>query len=167
MLIPNDKVYRFLLGFIAVGLVIIIALIFFPGKPSIPGPIKSQLTSTLLIPKGGDYITDRESAKYDSKIKLLTFRTQIKGLTTVTVSEQATPDQFTDIPTYSEKVFQKFGEYKTFEMSIGIVHLVRSPKDKQQAAVINTKGTLMFVKPDKDLTEDQWREFFKNIAVIQ
>lgn len=153
---------------VSVGIVLIVGLWLFPDKPPIPGPIKAKLTSTLLVPRGGDYQVKRESAKYDPKLKVLTYEVAINGVGSAVVSEQPTPDSFIDIPQVYDKVVANMNEYGTFDSDIGTVHLTR-PKDLggKQAAVMNAKGTLMFVKPERDLSDDQWRKLFNGLEVVR
>jgi hypothetical protein len=82
------------------------------------------------------------------------------------LSEQPTPDSFTDVPQVYDKVVDSMQEYQKFDVDVGTVHLTRPPSlNGKQAAVLNTKGTLLFAKPDKDLSEDQWRRFFNSFVV--
>ena len=32
---------------------------------------------------------------------------------------------------------------------------------------MNAKGTLMFVKPERDLSDDQWRKLFNGFEVVK
>jgi hypothetical protein len=167
MLNSMKKWYVIGLGsFVAVGGMIIIALLL-GQKPPIPRPIKQQVTSTILAPKSSSIVTDRESVKYDTKIKLLTYNAQINEIKVV-VSQQPTPENFTDIPQVYDKMVEGMSEYLKFDVAVGTVHLTR-PKELagKQAAVLNTKGTLMFAKPDKDLSDDQWRKFFNSLDIVR
>ncbi len=150
----------------AIGLVVILGLVLGP-KAAVPGSIKRQVTSTLLVPQGGDTQVNRESMKYDSSIKLLTFNA-VMGETKMVFSEQPTPDSLNDIPQVFDNLMSSMGQYSSFVTDTGTVNLTR-PKELvgKQAAVLNSKGTLMFVKPDKDLSEDQWRKLFKNLAIVK
>jgi len=67
-----------------------------------------------------------------------------------------------------DKVVTSMNGYGKFDCDSGTVHLTR-PKDLagKQAAVMNAKGTLMFVKPASDLSEDQWRKLFNGLEVIK
>lgn len=149
-----------------VGILIILFLILFPGKPPLPSPVKAQVTSTILIPKGADYSVDRETAKYEKTNKLLTFKIKKKDVTIATITEQPTPDTFTDIPTFSQKFFEQAGEYKTFDSINGTVHLLHPQKGVKDAAAMNAKGTLMFVNPSIVFSEDDWRKLFQNITTL-
>jgi len=134
-------------------------------KPPIPGPIKRQLTSTLILPNTSRYPVDRATTKYDAKIKQLTFNSTAFSQDVV-VSEQPTPDSFTDVPQVYQKVLESMSDFADFDTGIGTVHLTRPANlGGKQAAVLNAKGTLLFAKPSSDLTEDQWRQFFNSVDV--
>jgi hypothetical protein len=164
--IPNKKLRVSLYIFAGLWLSVIIGFVFFPSKPLIPAVIRQQVTSTILIPSGDKSSIIRDTAKYDPANKLLTFRTVLaQDGTTATIAEQVTPNQFSDIPQYSDRFFEQVGEYQHFDTAVGTVHLLK-PKGVSGAAGINTKGTLMFVTPDKALSEDQWRQFFLTIKTL-
>lgn len=161
----NRWLKRTLLGVVPLVLVIAVALLI--PKPPIPKAVKDQVSSTLLMPKQDQVKISRDSAKFDSSLKLLTYTATAFGSSLV-VSEQPTPDSFVDIPQVYDKVVTSMGEYESFDVDVGTVHLTR-PKDLggRQAAVLNTKGTLMFVKPASDLSDDDWRRFFGSLTVIK
>ena len=148
----------------AAGAITVAVLLLLP-KPPIPGPIKQQLTSTLLVPKNSRVAVDRQSAKYDTSLKLLTFNATAFGKQLV-VSEEPTPDEFVDVPQAYQKVLDSMNDYSDFDTAIGSVHLARpSNLHGKQAAVLNAKGTLLFAKPAGDLSTDQWRQFFNSFDV--
>jgi hypothetical protein len=92
--------------------------------------------------------------------------TVIIGKTTAVVSEQSTPDQFTDIPAVYDKFLETFNQDSSFEVPAGKVYLGRPPNmEGRQAAVMNSQGTLMFVKPTTDLSGDQWRQLFLSFEI--
>ena len=152
------------LGTLGVGLVVIVVLLVAPKSP-IPPTVTKQLTSTLLVPKGGGAVIDRESANYSKSEKLLIYTVAYAG-TSIIVSEQPTPDSFIDIPDVYTKLVDGMNNYQTFEVNAGTVHLTR-PKNLngKQAAVLNAKGTLLFAKPAADLSDDQWRVLFNHLQV--
>lgn len=160
------RLWLIMMGVTAIGLLVIIVMLLGP-KPPVPAEIKRAVTSTLLVPKARDVAVNRESMKYDSQLTLLTYSAIAYGVKTV-VSQQPTPESFIDIPQVYDKVVASMNEYKKFDTDSGTVHLTR-PKDLggKQAAVMNTKGTLMFVKPERDLSEDQWRKLFNNLEIIK
>ena len=153
-------------GVVAIGLIAIIILLLAPKSPVLPA-IKRQLTSTLLLPQGGGIRVDPASVKYDASTKYLSY-TASYAATTLTASEQPTPETFIDIPQTYDKVILSMGTYKSFDVGVGTVHITKPQNtNSQQVGVINAKGTLMFVRASKDLTDDQWRLFFKTLAIEQ
>src|SRR5580704_5437409 len=113
--------WRTIIGFVAFGLIAIVILPFLP-KPPISSKIKSQLTSTLMLPNTGRYPVDRASAKYDSTLKVLSFDVSAYGKTMI-LSEQPTPEQFTDVPQVYQKVLDSMQDYNDFDVNVGTVHL--------------------------------------------
>jgi hypothetical protein len=157
--------WRAVAGIFALGVIVVIVLLALP-KPPIPGNIKQQLTSTLLVPQDSRFIANRQSVKYDSSLKLLTFNVAAFGQQLV-VSEQPTPETFVDIPQVYQKVLDGMNDYYDFDVNIGSVHLTKPPQLKgKQAAVLNAKGTLLFAKPGSGLTQAQWQQFFNSLAVL-
>jgi hypothetical protein len=149
-----------------IGIVVITILLLAPKSP-LPNSIVKQASYVVLAPLSGPVTVDRDSAKYDAKLSLLSYNVMLDGVKVV-VSQQPTPDSFTDIPQVYDKVVANMNEYQKFDVIVGTVHLTR-PKDLggKQAAVINTKGTLLFAKPDAELTDNQWRMFFKSIDALR
>ncbi len=154
------------MGAVVIGGVVITVMLLAP-KPPIPSRIKQQVVSTLFIPTGHNFVVDRESVKYDIQLKLLTYNVLESG-TQVVVSEQATPDSFTDVPQAYQKVLDGMNDYLDFDVNVGSAHLTRpSQLGGKQTAVLNAKGTLLFAKPAADLPDDQWRQFFKAMEVVK
>ncbi len=162
---PYVKVVPMILVVVAIAATL---YYFLRPQPEIPAPIKAQLTSSLLMPtdKTG-VVIDRGSVKYDSKIKVLTYDVQFDGMKVV-ISQQPTPESFLDIAEVYTKVLESMNEYQKFELAIGVIHLTRPADLKgKQSAVLNAKGTLFFASPEEDLTEDQWRRFFKDVQLVE
>ena len=149
-----------------IALAVVVGIEFRP-KSVVPAAITRAITSTILVPKSNDVVVAGESIKYDTSLKLLSYAAIAYGVPTV-VSEQPTPESFIDIPQVYDKVVANMNEYSTFDSATGTVHLTR-PKDLggKQAAVMNAKGTLMFVKPARDLSNDQWRRLFNNLEIVK
>jgi hypothetical protein len=158
------------------GAVTIVALVLIAGatmlakqlapEPVVPSNIQKAVTSTIFLPNSPSTVTKRETVKYDSKTKLLSYEAIAFGVNSV-VSEQPTPESFTDIPQVYDKFIDNLQQYKSFDTANGKVFLTR-PKELKggQTAVMNSKGTLMFIKPERALSEDQWRQLFKSLKVL-
>ena len=134
----------------------------------IPTGIKKQINFLVLVPNKTAQVTiDKKSIKYDAKDKLLIYSTQMTNGIKLTISEQATPESFTDVPQVYDKLIESLFQYSAFDSVNGKVFLTH-PKELKggQSAVMNAKGTLMFVKPSKDIDIDTWRHFFNNTDII-
>ena len=151
-------------GVAAAGMVLIVVLLLAPKSPIAPG-VRKQLTSTFMAPVGGGAVVDRESANYLKDSKVLIYNVKYAG-TRIILSEQSTPDQFVDIPQVYAKLTDSMGNYKTFDVSLGTVHLTKLKDGDKQVAVLNSSGTLLFAKPDRDLSDDEWRVFFVHLRVM-
>ena len=145
----------------AVGFVLALVLVLLRPQVPIPTEIRKQLNFSVFYPnKRSIYKVDQKTASYDPKTKVLIFHAKSAN-NDLTIAEQATPDPFNDIPQYYEKFTQVLNGYKDFDSANGKVSLTR-PKELSggQSAVFNNKGTLMFVHPAHDLSDDEWRKFF-------
>lgn len=104
------------------------------------------------------YAVDYSTIKYDTAHKGTSFVVTGKG-NKMTFAEQTTPDQFNDIPQYWQRFVDKLNGYKSFDSPDGKVALIRPQNlNQKQAAVFNGKGTLMFIYPEKDLSDNDWRK---------
>ena len=136
---------------------------------NIPPTIKKQVSFNVFYPRPDPAITvATNSFKYDTKEKLLSYVVNYAN-TPITIAEQATPQNFIDIPQAYDKLIETLGEYGSFQSYYDKVSLTR-PKEfnGQQSAVMNSKGTLVFAHPTKgDLSEDQWKKLFNGFEVIR
>lgn len=153
----------YLLPALAVIAILIFVAAWLIPKPLISKSLKGQITSTVFVPKSPYVKNQIGSAKYDSGLKLLSYNVTAFGANII-VSEQPTPENFIDIPAVYQKVIDSSNEYDTFQVPSGTVYLTK-PKDQngRQVAIMNSQGTLMFVKPSNNLTGDQWRQFFQTL----
>ncbi len=137
-------------------------------QATIPSHIKNQLDFIVLYPLDNeDTVMDRSTIKYDTRTKVLSFVITSYGVKN-TITEQATPEAFNDIPQYYQKVIDQMNGYSSFDTDIGKVNLTRPAHlNGEQVAVMNTKGVLLFAHPSKDLTQSEWRKFFNNLQVIK
>jgi hypothetical protein len=149
----------------ALGLAAVLVLAFvLLSQPPVPKAVLRQAPYAVYYAKANPDITvDKSSYKYDSGNKQTSFVLQYKGKHLV-FSEQPSPDQMQDIPEYYPKFIDQLSGYASFESGFGRVDLTR-PGGKTQVAVINAKGALSFVRTDGDLSVDDWRRLFNNLAV--
>lgn len=137
-----------------------------PEPPVIPVEYSQKVNFSIIAPSPSNgYSLD--TFGYDATSGVLSFTARGPEANFL-FTEQATPSNFTEIPEYFDKLVESLLEYKRFDTEIGRVSLTK-PKEfnGQQAAVLNTKGTLLFVRPDKELDDETWRQFFNRIQTIK
>ncbi len=150
---------------VGIGAVAALVLVLLP-KPMVPSKTRQQLASTLILPTGKQFAVNRATVKYDSNLKVLSFTTHAFGGTLI-ISEQPTPESFTDVPAVYQKVTDQMNDYYDFATSLGTVHLTTPTQlSGKQTAVINAAGTLTFIKPSSNLSATQWRQFFTSFQVV-
>lgn len=137
------------------------------SRTDIPENIQKQLTIIPFIPSRDSALkVDRTTYKYDPNQKGLSFIIAGGEYGELTVSEQPTPQEFIDIPDFYPKLVDNFKRYASFESQYGTVYLTRpNGQLKGQTAVMNGRGVLLFIRSQKDLAEDQWRQLFNIIEI--
>lgn len=140
---------------------------FLQWRSPVPQSVIDQTTFAVMVPEGKDIVIDKSTMvvtkPQDQADKVLNYTARIDGVE-VLVGQQPTPQQFIDIPKVYEKVVEQSKQYASFETTVGTVYLTRP--QKQQIAMLNTKGTYTLAQATEDLTEDQWRRFFRNIIIV-
>jgi hypothetical protein len=131
-------------------------------RPVLPKTISKQITFTLLVPSH-EISQVRQTAKFDGSLGQLSYIVKI-GQNQITVSEQATPENFTLVPQAYDKVVEGMKPYDSFETSLGKISIAKV--SGKQTAVTNTKGTLLFAQANQDMSSDDWRKFFAQFAVV-
>lgn len=135
----------------------------------IPASIKQQIAFQIYVTANGNkqWATDKQSVKYDNSLGLLSYTTTSAN-NSLYVTEQLTPSQFTDIPQYYPTLVSKLNEYSEVQTNLGTVALTHPTElNGGQTAIINTAGTLMFIKPKTNLTDAQWTSFINSMIVIR
>lgn len=132
----------------------------------IPSNVRKQLTFTPFIAASTDaFAVDQVSHyTYDTSNQTLRFTLQSKATGTLTVSEQPTPPQFIDIDSYYTKLVDTLNRYSAFDSQFGTVYLTKpSTLPNGQMAIMNADGVLVFVRSEKDLNDDTWRQIFTTL----
>lgn len=135
----------------------------------LPTTVKDQLTFPFYWPdKTAPLMIDKKTIKYDANSKAISYIAQTSDGAVLTISQQATPQSFTDVPQAYSKLVEILVQYGVFDSPNGTVYLTHPKQLKGgQTAVMNSKGTLVFVKPDKNLSDDTWHKVFNNLKIIQ
>ena len=145
-------------------------LIFRPGPPDILDLTKQQVGFTLFAPDRASktWKLDKNTIDYNKNTSVLVFTLNNAGNTNkIVMSQQATPDPFTDIPNYPTLFFSKLNQYQELHVSLGTIALTHPTELKGgQSAVGNIRGTLMFLHPSTDLTDDEWKDVLNELRAL-
>lgn len=136
----------------------------------IPRKVLGQAGFGVWYPHGGSLAleVDRDSVKtsLNGNDRLVTF-TAHSPSKALAFTEQAVPDSFNDVPQVYDKLIEKLRGYSSFDSVNGTVSLTRPEELKGgQTAVMKSKGTLVFIKPEKDLSTDDWRRLVNNLQFV-
>jgi hypothetical protein len=159
---------KILLFIAAAGVLIGAALYLFRPSSPFSNDIKRQVSFVILYPGSSqNYKVDKSTIKFSPATKLLSF--QATGPSqTLSVTEQPEPDQINDIPGYLPKLTQLLNTYTTFGSDNGTAYLTHPTELRgQQSALFIGKGTMIFAHPSKNMSDDQWRQFFNSFDVAR
>lgn len=130
---------------------------------ALPASTRKMITYPVLLPQK-DAAINTSSYKFDPSQKVLSFTARLHDGQVVTFTEQATPEPFSDIPNFYTRLLDTLNEYQSFDGLHGTVYLTH-PKGAGQAAVINTKGTLIFARVIKDEPQSVWQPLFNDLKI--
>lgn len=158
------------------GLAIIVSAIFgfkafhkSENVQVIPPSIKQKISYVVYYPESiAELTVNKSSFKYDNDNEVLSYTLKY-STADITIAEQATPENFVDIPQAYDKLTETLNSYSAFNSFHGTVHLTKPKELKgQQSAVMNSKGTLMFANvTNGSLTDKEWKKLFNNLEVIR
>ncbi len=158
-----------------VALVVSMTLVVFAGfkflqnEQIISSEIQKKAGFTIFITdETSDWNVDKQSVNLDREAGVLHMNwVKNDGSNTIIVTQQLLPSPFTDIPNYSTLFYSKLNQYQELQTPLGAVALTR-PTEIQggQSAVANVRGTLMFMHPEQDMTDADWKELFNQIITL-
>lgn len=125
--------------------------------------VAKQLDFSPYIVTEKQRISQPENVKYNAGSKVLVYNQNFEGAK-LTITQQATPESLVDIPQAYDKLIEKMHQESAFDSYSGRVYIT-SPTELNgnQAAVLNSGGTLMFVRADKKISTDNWKFFFNKL----
>ncbi|HSX07383.1 MAG TPA: hypothetical protein VLG11_00650 [Candidatus Saccharimonadales bacterium] len=148
---------------LAVGAVVAAGIWLRPAGSPLPASVMRTVTFALYYPDKS-WRTEATQATYTNGVVALT--TQKAGIT-LSVTEQATPPVFGDVPQYYPSLLAKMNEYASFNSALGTVYLTKPTElGGNQTAVLNGNGTLLFVRPSTALTTGGWQQFFGSLRAV-
>ncbi len=129
-------------------------------KPMLPADIRQQLNFVTYLPKTGNLVKlDKSTIKYDKQSAVLSMVATYQN-NQVTITEQAYPDVL-----IYDRLIGTLKQYDEVQTKTGKVALTRpdAAGGSQVAVVSADNKTLVFVKTSKDLTKDEWLQFFNTL----
>jgi len=134
----------------------------------IPENIAQQVNFVIFYPAPTNQIViQKPSFKYDKSIKQISFIVRFDGQS-ITFAEQSSPDSFSDDPNFYPQFIQKLNGYATFASIDGSVDLTVPKEIKDEAGVMNAKGTLLFAQSTTgNLSENAWKQLFNSLVYVQ
>ena len=169
LVIKPRRSLRIITSALAITVIIIIAVLVtiqvLKPHPLLAKSITSKVDYVLLVPKSTLVKLDNKSVGYNSDLKLVDYQVSYSGSQLI-VSQQQAPSMFSDVPETYNKTLASMNQYSQFDSLQGMVYLTKPQQlAGKQAAVLLSKGTLMFVKSSNSLSDDQWRLFFNTLIV--
>lgn len=131
-------------------------------KGPIPEKIHERLSFDVYLPDPVKAQIDQNTFTFNEEEQALTFAVTSNGVR-ILITQQPEPAIFKEGEVY-QHLLNKMRQYDEVKTTIGTATLT-SPEELKggQTAVINTKGILLFAKPDKNLTSEEWRNFFNSL----
>ncbi|HXY17824.1 MAG TPA: hypothetical protein VEH48_00155 [Candidatus Nitrosopolaris sp.] len=128
-------------------------------------PAEKQKISFLIFVPSSPYQVVRKTVAYDSQKKILTYQAKDStGSSVFVVTEQTEPDL---LSLGGQDFYNKFvgalGDYDDIDTAAGPVSLTRPSKLGSQTAVLVAQNTLVFVRPNHNLDENDWQGFFNTM----
>jgi len=154
-----------MIAVVVIGLVIVGAVFIFKKQPIIKANISNKISYVVYWPTSVNSVPQKNTIKFDSSSGVLSYVVYVSGVDTV-VTEQSTPSEFSNFPTYYSTLINHLNNYDTFNTSVGNVYLTQPNNTSGDTAVINHSGTLLFAHAQSSIDENNWRTFFNNLKVI-
>lgn len=154
------------------GLMVLSGVVLFTRAKSeqiIPEDIKKQLSFNVILPIAPETLkVDKSSIKYTTEEKLLVYEVNLDDGNKLVVSEQPSPESFIDVPQSYDKLISSMQQYAAFDTQKGRVFLTKPENLKGgQTAVMNSSGVLLFIRPDKGLSDDAWKKIFNDLEIVK
>lgn len=171
---PSPINKKILLAVISGAVIIVVGIVagyfLIPrDKGPIPEDLQPQLSfSPFVLPdkSTGVVATNYRITKAEDDTQILNYTITIDGVN-VALSEYTQPPQFTEIPDFKDRFLSDVAQqYATVPTSSGTIYLGRMAKqNNKQLAVMIEKGLLVFMNPDKELDQAQWRHIGDQLEI--
>lgn len=155
-------------------LLVLLSTFFYLAKQSysnpLPEEIKKSLDRKAIYPSSKTAQISYDSYQFDQANKVLSFKAEAYGANIV-FSQQPAPDS---LSSGDQVYYPALGirPYAQFQSKLGPVALTRFWKSNNlepsgQTAVMAVEGILLLAHPDKDLSNDQWKQLFDALKITR
>jgi len=161
--------YRLVSLLLAIFIVIIVGYFVYviSNSDPIPTTIQKSVTFPIFYPKPSKQVVIKSSSfKYDKSKGQVTFSIGYDKRN-ITFAEQSSPDSFSADPNFYQSLVQSLNDYASFETIDGQVNLTLPNQTKDQTAVMNAKGTLLFANSNGKLSQANWKLLFNTLNNTQ
>lgn len=137
-----------------------------PQTSLIPTSINEKVSFPSYVPSNdAHWVLDSSKTSFDQESGVLSL-TFTQGSRSIVLTQQASPQVFSDVPQQYTKMLSSMNQYAELQTAFGAVAITH-PKELNggQAAVINKSGTLIFAKPNQELSDEEWKVFFNNLRL--
>lgn len=136
----------------------------------IPQSIRQNLTfSPFVIPTDTKNFTttDYKFVAAEGSVQIFSSVIRSKDGPIVTVSQYTQPKEFVEVPEYKERFLTNVAkQYDTVQTSNGTIYLGRETlQNNKQLAVMLERGLIVFMSPDKELDNAQWRNIGDQLEI--
>lgn len=135
----------------------------------IPIAIQQRIAFQIFAPNSSNttWTISNKQVSYNSQQGILSI-TVTTQRNTLIMDEQQTPQIFTNIPQYYPALLSKLNQYGQFTIGLGTVTLTKPTElHGEQTAVLNSGGTLIFVRPTHNLSISEWTDYFNSLIVLR
>ena len=149
--------------------VVVSTIVYFQSKNTlIPSDILSKINFLIYYPNDeNSWTTDTSRTSFDSEAGVLSLY-PIYSNNTIVLTQQSSPEVFKDVPEQYQRLLDTLNQYSEITTSFGTVTLTKPDElNGGQSAIANLNGTLLFAKPNRELTNQEWQIFFKSIEVVR
>lgn len=135
----------------------------------IPSSLRKQASYVIFVPSTASWKIDEKKLYFDKAAQVLhltAYNNTTK--TTLTITQQATPSQFTDVPQFFPALLDRLNQYESFGTLNGTINLTK-PTELQgrTEAILNRDGTLLFAYSRPEMATKEWRKLFNDMRELK
>lgn len=136
----------------------------------LPTDVRQKLTfSPFILPTNAkNYSTsDYKFGATENDVQILSYIIRTENGVGITVSEYTQPQEFVELPEYKERFLNNIAkQYATVQTSNGTIYLGRMTRQSnKQLAIVLERGLVVFLNPDEELSETEWRNLGDQLEI--